>query len=339
MSKAAQEQRHRVETRKKYREFNHQLEDVSLHDPNQIGRTYGLLRAVNDLFENEGLCRLAMVMLHSPSLETVKTPQDAVLDSTAIERMAGIVKAQNAHLDATLLAFTSDTFMDALKKRMKAKRRHADDGDDDDDDLATQTQKRTTKSASIIDWNRVGDTALRYLRPTPRLIPMLGPLAMDTAKKVIQRQAPRKTEALGVVMRPDTSDKVQDDKDPTTARVEMVMNKLDEHLEELDETDCCFFKFAFNPKSFSQTVENIFYISFLVKDNYVAVSYDDEGLPRLGFGSRAIESADGDEATAEQGGVKRQMMFNINHSLWNDIVKAFNITDCILPHRKSTLKE
>eukprot|EP00045_Choanoeca_perplexa_P018161 m.280697 g.280697 ORF g.280697 m.280697 type:complete len:236 (+) comp17736_c0_seq18:441-1148(+) len=167
----------------------------------------------------------------------------------------------------------------------------------------------------------------------------LGPLAMDTAKKVIQRQAPRKTEALGVVMRPDTSDKVQDDKDPTTARVEMVMNKLDEHLEELDETDCCFFKFAFNPKSFSQTVENIFYISFLVKDNYVAVSYDDEGLPRLGFGSRAIESADGDEATAEQGGVKRQMMFNINHSLWNDIVKAFNITDCILPHRKSTLKE
>ena len=70
----------------------------------------------------------------------------------------------------------------------------------------------------------MGDLALHYLRPAPRLIPMsagfrrascrgsnadgvvdrLGPLAMDTTKKVVQRQESRKQKDLGPVVRPDT---------------------------------------------------------------------------------------------------------------------------------------
>ena len=41
------------------------------------------------------------------------------------------------------------------------------------------------------------------------------------------------------------------------------------------------FEFAVNPKSFGQTVENLFYVSFLVKDGFVKISFDDDGLPTL----------------------------------------------------------
>ena len=55
---------------------------------------------------------------------------------------------------------------------------------------------------------------------------------------------------------------------------------LDEHALNLD-GGVCFYRFTFNPESFGQTVENIFYISFLVRDGYAGLAADERGLLSL----------------------------------------------------------
>ena len=49
-----------------------------------------------------------------------------------------------------------------------------------------------------------------------------------------------------------------------------------------DTSGVCLFEFAFNPRSFGQTIENLFYLSFLIRDGVVGIQMDSRGLPTLG---------------------------------------------------------
>lgn len=47
------------------------------------------------------------------------------------------------------------------------------------------------------------------------------------------------------------------------------------------QTGINLFKFLINPESYTQTVENIFYTSFLIKDRRAAIDYDDNDEPYI----------------------------------------------------------
>ena len=49
----------------------------------------------------------------------------------------------------------------------------------------------------------------------------------------------------------------------------------------LDIGGVSLFHFTVNPKSFGQTVENLFYVPFLMKDGLVGIEFDSDGIPSL----------------------------------------------------------
>ncbi|KAF1987912.1 hypothetical protein K402DRAFT_329661 [Aulographum hederae CBS 113979] len=90
-----------------------------------------------------------------------------------------------------------------------------------------------------------------------------------------------------------------------------------------------FFEFAINPDSFSQTVENIFYISFLVREGEISIGKDDVGLPTL----RPEKPRTIDERR-EENVTKNQAIFSMDFATWETLIELLQIEEPRIPHRE-----
>lgn len=88
------------------------------------------------------------------------------------------------------------------------------------------------------------------------------------------------------------------------------------------------FRFVVNPHSFAQTVENLFYVSFLVKDGYVTINTDSDGLPTL----RVTKQRTAEERQSK-GGSRHQAIFSLTFETWRKVVRAFDIKEPLIAHR------
>jgi non-structural maintenance of chromosomes element 4 len=110
-----------------------------------------------------------------------------------------------------------------------------------------------------------------------------------------------------------------------------------------------FWEFVINPRSFNQTVENIFYYSFLVRDGHVAVEPDEDGLPMTckSFTHATSHSISSDTSCPdrakkhdpEEDGpapkqVKRQEILSFDMGQWQEMVKLMELQESLIPDRE-----
>ncbi|KAJ4298280.1 hypothetical protein N0V90_006180 [Kalmusia sp. IMI 367209] len=101
-------------------------------------------------------------------------------------------------------------------------------------------------------------------------------------------------------------------------------------IAESEEAGVSLFDFAINPDSFGQTVENLFYISFLIREGAAKVVTDNDGLPLL-----TPEVPRTYAQQREQNVEKRQAIFSIDYATWQALIEAFDIKQPLIPHRVS----
>jgi len=87
------------------------------------------------------------------------------------------------------------------------------------------------------------------------------------------------------------------------------------------------FKFIVNPNDFGQSVENLFYLSFLIRDGKVALETNEDGEPVIYICDQPSEE---DYA---QGLKKRQIVMEFDMATWRRAIEVFNITDALIPQR------
>ncbi|KAF9916319.1 nuclear protein, partial [Lobosporangium transversale] len=250
-----------------------------------------------------------------------------------------------ATLDAKLLVTTADLGM------QKAKHLRMGQGGFDETEyltrLVNQMGGHDIDSEHIgMDWAKIGRMAVKWTRRAPTMDFMLGPMSVEHKSRApIHRQK--------IVRDPNAMRKPQELREEDIARQENETTKNVMQIAEILEncTDKInLFELVINPESFGQTVENIFYLSFLVRDGKVSITEEDMDDPNRGQYGEDDEIPEPKEGaniqpmveltempTAEdyQGGLlKKQMVMDIDMAMWRQLIDVYDIRRTMIPTRR-----
>ena len=113
----------------------------------------------------------------------------------------------------------------------------------------------------------------------------------------------------------------------TFALVNSTKDILKEEYKKKGNKPVDYFKFVIDPTSFGNTVENMFHVSFAVKDRSVRLSVDDTTeLPVL----EPIRPGAG--GSDEEDTIKNQAIISISFQDWKDLKEALNVVEPTIVH-------
>ena len=93
-----------------------------------------------------------------------------------------------------------------------------------------------------------------------------------------------------------------------------------------------FYHFVINPQSFSQTVENIFYVSFLVRDCKVSVTRSEKQKDMLMIETAEPPTVDMQQET--EGQYQRiQNILQFDMVSWRELIANYDIKESMIAHR------
>jgi hypothetical protein len=247
------------------------------------------------------------------------------------------------------------------------RRRRRDDDEDDEDD----------NDGEVVDWAYLGRHASVRNNSRPSVSGfLLGPLSLqkrvraqvvrkaafrpnnlqETRPEVLQADDITKSEAglttlcTQILTRLKKVQAGAINAVEAQTRDDMADKEVDELLDRYGvskgDGGLAFFKFVINPHSFGQTIENMFYVSFLIRDGKVGISMDDRGLPYLSMWPppRFIPDKGTDrflDFPEVSGGkvnghekAKHQAVLAIDMDYWEQLIDVFDIKEPMIRHRE-----
>jgi hypothetical protein len=229
--------------------------------------------------------------------------------------------------------------------------------------VARSLRQKCTTAHGVFDWDLLGREVGSCFNTIPgNVVFFSGPIAAEYKPKERKQRTPRAREEEEVEEeKPEEVKKMEKDADNLSAVETHIINiqkKLGERcreqalaklaeLESMDEgvhndeelqtkkerikqnenEEICAVKFLFDPKSFTQTVENIFHFSFLVKKGEAGIRVGPEGDPTVIYRRNQPTM------------IPRQAIVPITMKDWKNMVESYGVTECDIPHRVSSKRQ
>ncbi|KAJ7072218.1 Nse4 C-terminal-domain-containing protein [Mycena amicta] len=238
----------------------------------------------------------------------VKGPQEATLDS------AFLLMSKARQMKSATGAFDIDDFVSRLSAFMGGVKEVDEDGDEEPSD------------GVFLEWDRIGRKALAKSRRVPAMGCMYGPLSVEVKqRKVTQRAKVEKEKVKETKPQELHEEDIARSENETTKNVATLESILSEQDGSIN-----LFKFVINPDDFAQSVENIFYLSFLIRDGKVAMETQDNGEVLI----YACDPPDDNDYLS--GLKKRQLVLEFDMATWQRAKDVFNITESKIPPREKS---
>ncbi|KAK9844620.1 hypothetical protein WJX74_004834 [Apatococcus lobatus] len=184
------------------------------------------------------------------------------------------------------------------------------------------------------DWAALSQLASHHFCSAPGVACMLGPMNAEVkARKVPQQRA--KKQPPGQLQTTQKVD-VATEKDKDVKETDANMEEMWTVLKSVQEAD--FLELCVNHTSFAQTVENVFALSFLVRDGRVKLMASAHGSLRVkALGSGALAQKDGANASTsgrETDGERVQAILGFEMADWRWFREFVRPEDCLMKPRK-----
>ncbi|THG98480.1 hypothetical protein EW026_g3715 [Hermanssonia centrifuga] len=247
----------------------------------------------------------------------VKGPGEATLDSSALmaASMRHAVLARSMKSGGG--SFDVDDFVSKLiifmGGRHSVEEMPEDDEYDDNDD----------GNGAPLDWERIGWKAVAKSHRVPVMDFMLGPLSIEQKQRAVGKRSKLEKDK-GSHKKPQelTEDDITRSENETTKNVANLERILEEQGKPIN-----LFRFIINPNDFGQSVENLFYLSFLIRDAKCSLDLE-TGEPILMLCEQpTADDYDGGELK------KHQLVMELDMPTWRRAIEVFNIRQSTIPHR------
>lgn len=112
----------------------------------------------------------------------------------------------------------------------------------------------------------------------------------------------------------------------TEKEVERILGLLQTYFRKYPDTPVSYFEFVIDPNSFSRTVENIFYVSFIIRDGFARIRLDEDRLPIL----EPININHVGEGNDSSSYGRKQGVISLSLQDWKNIVATFEISEAMI---------
>ncbi|PLW16590.1 hypothetical protein PCANC_11749 [Puccinia coronata f. sp. avenae] len=307
----------------------------AIYNPNQDKEQLrGARRVLRNYEENASLMRenatavpaedfdSKILGLDENFISNVRAPAEAAIDSRALRFYSETALKKLKSLKTDVNAFDNEEFFQRFRQLMSAKAPIDNVGSSSEDEEYVSQE---------INWFKVGKRLMRFSRRAPTMDLMYGPLEIQHKKrKLTQRAKLEKNESDR--KEPELID--NNDIERSQAEMSALIKKISDILSDESETkEINLFKFFINPNSFSQSVENLFCLSFLIRDGKASIDTHDENQVEREFPLVYSTEPPGADSIQDGGVTKAQIILELTMQDWEDAIDLYGIESSLIPDR------
>ncbi|KAF0874016.1 NSE4A protein, partial [Crocuta crocuta] len=263
----------------------------------------------------------------------VSRAREAVLDAHFLVLASDLGKEKAKQLRSDLNSFDMLRYVETLLTHMGVNPLEAEEliRDEDSSDF---------EFIVYDSWKISGKTAENTFNKTHTFHFLLGSIQGEFPVPKPRSDRPRKGPSIEEkkTMPDQLSEMEESHQEATEKEVERILGLLQTYFQEDPDTPMSFFDFVVDPHSFPRTVENIFHVSFIIRDGFARIKLDQDRLPIIEsitpenfvFQTEPVNINEENEGIDQNTQIRNQGIIALSYRDWEEIVKTFEISEPVI---------